>query len=353
VASVAVVVPTFNRLSLLRQTVSSLHAQTFRNCEFVLVDDRSGEETRTFLASLSSNDSRFRVIEKSVGDAAGAQSSRNMGLDAVNADAIVFLDSDDLLTSNCLEKRYEALRWHPEVDIVVGRQAILDPENRKSWWVNVPDTTRCDLDRFLAFTHPIDVPWVNGGVMIRTDSLKRSGVRWRPEFHWDDVAFHLELLISNLRVYWMSREETPDAYYRMHQEERYGSMLSTDDGMENSAAMIRWMCNMLEHAGKLDENRRRALALGLFNACLLPAIDRGNRSLATRMLNDTARILTNGERTRMSAYLSGRTLLRFSRRATYYWNVFAGRYFLPALLERGPSTYGTVSVPALAQIPTE
>jgi glycosyltransferase involved in cell wall biosynthesis len=353
VSSVAVVVPTFNRLSLLRETVESLRAQTLRDCEFILVDDRSDEETRNFLDSLSSGDSRFRVIEKSGDHPAGAQTSRNIGFDAADADAIVFLDSDDLLASNCLEQRYNAMRLRADADIVVGRQAILDPPSGKSWWINIPDSTRDDLDRFLAFSHPIDVPWVNGGVMIRAASLRHSGVRWRPEFHWDDVAFHVELLVGNLRVYWMPREETPDAYYRMHHEERYGSMLSTDTGLENTAAMIGWMCDILNHAGKLDENRRRALAIGLFNACILPAIDRGNDSLAAAMLNNASRIVTENDRTRISAYLSGRASLRFSRRATYYWNRLAAGSLLPAFFVRGTSTYGTVPVSGLAEISSE
>jgi glycosyltransferase involved in cell wall biosynthesis len=351
--SVAVVVPTFNRLSLLRQTVTSLRAQTLRDCEFILVDDRSGDETRNFLHSVSSSDSRFRVIEKSSDEARGAQSSRNIGIDAVKAESIVFLDSDDLLASDCLKERHHDMCLYTEADIVVGRQAILDPQTRQSWWVNVPNTTRNELDRFLSFTHPIDVPWVNGGVMIRTESLRRSGVRWRPEFHWDDVVFHMELLVRNLQVHWMAREETPDAYYRMHDDARYGSMLSTDEGLENTAAMIDWMCDVLEDAGKLDDHRSRALAFALFNACVLPAIDRGNGSLATRMLTDTARALTDRDRAGISAYLAGRTSLRFSRRATYYWNRFAARFFIPSFFSGGSSTYGTVAVPGLAELTTE
>jgi glycosyltransferase involved in cell wall biosynthesis len=43
--AVAVIVPVFNRLELLRQTVASLRAQTMARAEFILVDDRSDEAT--------------------------------------------------------------------------------------------------------------------------------------------------------------------------------------------------------------------------------------------------------------------------------------------------------------------
>jgi hypothetical protein len=260
------------------------------------------------------------------------------------AHAVVFLDSDDILASTCLEDRYAALCAHPEADIVVGRQAMRDAHSGQCWWVNVRSSEREDLDRFLAFSHPIDVPWVNGGVIIRTDRLRRSGVRWRPEFHWDDVAFHFELLVNGLRPQWMSAGATPDSYYMMHAEERYGSVLSSPEGLESAAAMIGWMGGMLESAGMLNERRRHALAYDFFNACFLPAIDSGQRSLAARMLDAMSNgVLTSAERARFAAYISGRALLRFSRRATYYWNRLAAKALMPAFFSHTTSTYGTIA----------
>jgi hypothetical protein len=130
----------------------------------------------------------------------------------------------------------------------------------------------------------------------------------------------------------------------MHKEERYGSMLATPEGLASASAMIDWMGAILGRAGKLNEGRRRALTFGFFNACFLPAIDSGQRPLAIRMLDEMSKdILAGAERARLASYISGRTLLRFSPRATYYWNRLAAKALMPAFFSRTTSTYGTVS----------
>jgi hypothetical protein len=142
----------------------------------------------------------------------------------------------------------------------------------------------------------------------------------------------------------MGLESAPDSYYIMHKEERYGSMLATPEGLTSAAAMIDWMGAVLGRAGKLNEGRRRALAFGFFNACVLPAIDWGQRPLAIRMLEAMSKdILMSAERARLAFYISGRSLLRFSPRATYYWNRLAATALMPAFFSRAMSTYGTVS----------
>jgi glycosyltransferase involved in cell wall biosynthesis len=345
VTSVAVVIPTFNRLSLLKETIDSLLLQTHPRCEFILVDDASNDDTRQFLAELPAGDSRFSVIDKPPGSMRGAQSSRNIGLDAVTADYVMFLDSDDLLTPSCISDRVAAMRANPQADMIVGRQAIVDSTTVSTCWVNVPDTTRNDLDRFLAFSHPIDVPWVNGGILIRTERLRAAKVRWRPEFHWDDVAFHFEILSTGLRATWMSFDREPDSYYRMHDEERYGAMLSTAEGLQSTASMIVWMTQTLDSRDLLNQGRRRALAFTFFNSCFLVAVDKGELELAGTLLEDATmgRVVSSSDRHRMATYLTGRSLFRSLPRATYFWNRSAEKIWMRPFVSRARSTYGSIS----------
>jgi glycosyltransferase involved in cell wall biosynthesis len=345
VTSVAVVIPTFNRLSLLKETIDSLRLQTHPYCEFILVDDASNDDARHFLAQLQRDDSRFRVIDKPPGSMRGAQSSRNIGLDAVTADYVMFLDSDDLLTASCISDRVAAMRANPQADILVGRQAILDSTTASMCWVNVPDKTRNDLDRFLAFSHPIDVPWVNGGILIRTERLRAAKVRWRPEFHWDDVAFHFEILSGGLRATWMSFDREPDSYYRMHHEERYGAVLSTAEGLQSTASMIVWMIQTLDSKDLLNASRRRALAFSFFNSCFLAAVDVGERDLAGALLEDATRggLVSSSDRHRMGTYLTGRSVFRSFPRATYFWNRSAEKIWMRPFFSQARSTYASIS----------
>jgi cellulose synthase/poly-beta-1,6-N-acetylglucosamine synthase-like glycosyltransferase len=347
--SVAVVVPTFNRLSLLKETITSLERQTLKDAEFIIVDDRSDSETRHFLGSLAEKDSRFRIIEKPPDVNRGSQASRNIGLDALSADSVVFLDSDDLLEPSSLEQRWSELVARPDIDIVVGRQAILSSDAIETPGVNVPSDT-CDLDRFLSISHPIDVPWVNGGVMIRTSSLRASRIRWRPSFHWDDVAFHFECVMFGMKSYWMRRDSSPDSYYRMHDGERYGSVLMSDEGLLSATHMIGWMSGMLRDASQLTPDRSHRLAFSFFNGCVLRAVDERRYNLATRLLAQAVdfNLVSLAKARSIALWIQGRRALRYSSRATYFWNKLSERIVIPQFFSTATSTYGTISAKSVS-----
>lgn len=343
---VAVIVPVFDRLSLLLETVASLRAQTLTDAEFIMVDDSSTDGAREFLLALPDLDPRFRMIAKPEGLARGPQTSRNLGIDATTARAIVMLDSDDLLAPECLERRYAVMEANPDVDVVVGLQAAFNEQSGTVNWVNIPAAAVNDIDRFLELTHPLDVPWVNGGVMIRTSALRSAGIRFRAEFTWDDIVFHLECLIAGLRVRWMKYDGAPDACYRLHGGETRGRLLGTDWGIRNAASMFSWVSAKLSEAGLLTPGRRGVIARGLYRSCILPSIDRGNFLIARQVIDDAVRggIVERDEARSLAAYVTGRSLLRPSDRLTFYWNRFSDRTLLARFLSAQPSTYNSVPV---------
>jgi glycosyltransferase involved in cell wall biosynthesis len=341
---VAVIVPVFNRLDLLRSTVASLRAQTVPDAEFILVDDNSEQSVWDFLLSLPREDPRFQVMRKPEGAPRGPQASRNIGLDVARAEAVMMLDSDDLLAPGCLEERYAVLAENPVADVVVGRQAIFSEVTGAIRWVNIPKPAVSDLDRFLELTHPLDVPWVNGGVILRTRSLRAAGVRFRPEFSWDDVAFHFECLVAGLTTIWMPYDGLPDAYYRRHDGETRGQALFTPSGMRNSARMFEWMRQELAAAGQMTDSRNRALARSFYNACVLPAIDAGDYALARELTTEATDdgLLTSQDAFPLRMYCGGRSLFRKFPRITYYWNRFSDEMLLTPFLSTAISTYNSI-----------
>ena len=341
--AVAVVVPVYNRLDLLRDTVESLRSQTLASSEFILVDDRSDENVQEYLKTLPLEDNRFRVLHKPADQPRGCQSSRNMGLDAVTARSVVFLDSDDLLHPACLEERYQALCDDESNDIVVGRQATFGRDGIK--WVNLPRPGASDLDRFLDVAGRIDVPWVNGGVLIRTSALRNNSVRWRSEFHWDDVAFHFECLISGMRVTTMDSDGAPDSWWRLHDDERYGSVLFSSDGIRNAATMLAWMRTSLNEKAQLTAGRSHALSRSFFHFCVVLPLDQGKDALALEMIEHAEGDgLVNGrDATRMRAFRSARLTNRVSSRVSAVAERIAKDTWMKEFIARSESTFCSVT----------
>lgn len=89
--SVSVIIPTYNRASILPRAIDSVLSQTFEDFELLVVDDGSNDRTLTVLDSY--DDERLRVITH--GTNKGANVARNTGIEHANGEFIAFLDSDD------------------------------------------------------------------------------------------------------------------------------------------------------------------------------------------------------------------------------------------------------------------
>lgn len=108
--TVAVIIPTYNRPHLLVQALESVLIQSRPPDEILVVDDGSTDET---VDALAAYEHRIRYLRKPNG---GVPSALNYGLAAANADYIGFLDDDDLLMPNAIERHCEFLRAHSDID---------------------------------------------------------------------------------------------------------------------------------------------------------------------------------------------------------------------------------------------
>ena len=101
---ISIVMPAYNAVATLRESVQSVQAQTYPNWELLLVVDRnSKDETLTMAEALAAEDPRIRVIQGL--PEGGCVFNRNHALKTATGDFIAFLDSDDLWLPEKLEKQ--------------------------------------------------------------------------------------------------------------------------------------------------------------------------------------------------------------------------------------------------------
>lgn len=97
---VSIIIPTYNRAHLIRETLDSILEQTYTNWECIVVDDGSTDTTKAVLKSYTDRDARFQYHKRPIERKKGANSCRNYGLSSSKGDYIQFLDSDDYLMNN-------------------------------------------------------------------------------------------------------------------------------------------------------------------------------------------------------------------------------------------------------------
>ena len=104
---ISVIVPVYQVESYLDRCVSSITRQSYSNLEIILVDDGSPDKCPDMCDGWAAKDGRVRVIHKANG---GLSDARNAGLAAAKGEYISFVDSDDWIAPDMLQKLYDAMQ---------------------------------------------------------------------------------------------------------------------------------------------------------------------------------------------------------------------------------------------------
>lgn len=103
---ISIIIPIYNVEPYLRRCVDSLLAQTYTGFELILVDDGSPDNCGAICDMYAARDDRVRVIHKPNG---GLSDARNAGLEMARGEYIAFVDSDDWVAPDYLERMNTAL----------------------------------------------------------------------------------------------------------------------------------------------------------------------------------------------------------------------------------------------------
>lgn len=124
--AVSVVLPTYNRASLLTRAVESVIAQTYADWELVVVDDGSTDDTATVAAIYASKlGVRFVYLRQ---ENRGSSAARNRGIEASRGRFIAFLDSDDEFAPAKLARQLALFERRPELGLVYSDYSIVDTD---------------------------------------------------------------------------------------------------------------------------------------------------------------------------------------------------------------------------------
>ena len=100
---VSVILPVFNAEKTLENTIRSLIYQTLNEIEIIAINDGSSDDSSTILQKYADRDSRLKVIDQ---PNHGVSFSRNKGIASASGEYVFFIDSDDWIDRDTLEKMY-------------------------------------------------------------------------------------------------------------------------------------------------------------------------------------------------------------------------------------------------------
>jgi glycosyltransferase involved in cell wall biosynthesis len=148
---VTVVTPAYNIAKYVGETVDSVLRQTFRDFEYLVVDDGSVDDSVDVVKAHVGDDPRFRLVQ---GEHRGPSAARNMGIREAKGEYIAFLDGDDRWHPKFLERQLRLIQsLPPDVGVVFCRSRIV-LENGSLVFFQWQRAGRYDFDDMLVNSNP-------------------------------------------------------------------------------------------------------------------------------------------------------------------------------------------------------
>lgn len=127
---ISVVIPTYNRAHLIKESLQSVLDQTILPLEIIVVDDFSTDNTEEVVKSLNSPLIKYFKNQRTK----GANGARNTGIMLSRGEFIAFHDSDDIWLSDKLELQLQVLKSDPNIDMcfcsLITENGIITPKRK-------------------------------------------------------------------------------------------------------------------------------------------------------------------------------------------------------------------------------
>ncbi len=121
----SIVVPVYNVELYLKECIESIIEQTYSEWELILIDDGSTDKSGEICRSYEKQDERIKVFTKTN---SGQADSRNVGIEKATGDYLLFVDSDDFIANDTLQRCYEkCVEWNlPDIILSEGMFEVRD-----------------------------------------------------------------------------------------------------------------------------------------------------------------------------------------------------------------------------------
>jgi glycosyltransferase involved in cell wall biosynthesis len=170
---ISVVMPAYNAEKYIRAAIESILNQTFKDFEFIIIDDCSTDTTWEIIQEYAGKDSRMRAVRNA--ENMKISHTLNKGLELANGTYIARMDADDWSYPYRLQKQYDFMEANLDVGVSGGVMEVCDGK------LNVLGTRvyglvdgeiREKLFRYSPFCHPL--------IMMRTSVIKLNDLKYSP-----------------------------------------------------------------------------------------------------------------------------------------------------------------------------
>lgn len=184
--SVSIIVPVYNVSLYIEKCVKSVMAQTYPVMECIIVDDASPDDSVAKCERLIDGyDGPIRFVVLHHYHNRGLSAARNTGTEAAQGDYIFYLDSDDELTPDCIEKLAKPIERDASIEMVMGNYQVFSENPSTGKIDHEEDFTSSEAIRELFFDRRL-LPVAAWNRLISKKFLTDHGLRFIEGILYED-----------------------------------------------------------------------------------------------------------------------------------------------------------------------
>lgn len=185
---ISVIMPVYNSEEFLEKCIQSILEQTYSEFELIIVDDGSTDRSWDICCKYANNDTRIRCYKVSN---RGVSEARNYGLFRATGEYIRFIDSDDEMPKDSLEKLIQPFLSNKSVDLVIGK---FKATSSNAYNEEIEGTTEFNIFMQAFSIHvPTFYYGVNWNKLYKKSIIKEYNIRFNKNVHWgEDFIFNCE-----------------------------------------------------------------------------------------------------------------------------------------------------------------
>ena len=240
--TVSIVIPVYNVSDYIERCIRSVMAQRYKNIECIIVDDATPDDSVTKCIELIAKYAgpiRFSIIHHK--NNRGLSAARNTGTDAATGEYVYYLDSDDVITPDCLMKLSEVAKVHPDAEMISGNYYIIRNNVKEKIGLReeLPAEVQSNEALFALFQKDM-IPPFSWNKMMKLSFIRTNHLRFKEGIIYEDILWRYHI-VKYLNVAYFVKDVTYWYYKRAgslstaHNEFTYGFSFSViyDDIIHN------------------------------------------------------------------------------------------------------------------------
>lgn len=186
---ISVIMSVYNSERYLDISIESILSQTFKEFEFIIINDGSNDNSLKIIKKYQKKDTRIKIINNNKN--IGLTKSLNKGLRIAKGKYIARMDADDISATNRLKKEYHFLEFHQNYFLCASYRYLIDENNSRlyDYSVNLDDY---NLPKLM----------LKSNFLAHSSIMFRKGIIYREKFVYaQDYDLYLRIISDNKKIH--------------------------------------------------------------------------------------------------------------------------------------------------------